>query len=139
MNYEEKIAKLAAARDAVEAAKVACDAAGVVASVRGSEHDVFDVLAKRIDATRASVERQRPRIAIGDEVLVGMGRHGQWGRARLTAAGDRWITAGGSQYDRKGGGEKTMGCSYPLHPDDLARVNRELPPRRAKGAEVNRG
>ena len=128
MNYEEKIAKLEVARAAVEAAKVACEAVGVVVSVYG--HDVFDALAKRIDATHASAERQRLPVAIGDEVLVGMGRDNQWGRARLTAAGSRWITAGGSRYDRKGGGEKTMGSSYPLHPDDLARINRDLPAKR---------
>lgn len=121
MNYEEKIAKLEAARAAVEAAKAACEAAGVAATL--------DDLAAKIDAARASVEhRQRP-VDIGDWILVADGRG--WSRWKLEAARAKWLTIGGAQFDRERGQMKGgTGYGRWIHSDDLARINRDIPPKR---------
>lgn len=131
MNYEEKIARLEAARAAVEAAKAACEAAGVSMAV-------LTELAQNIDERATSAERQRLPIEIGGWVEIGDGRG--WARWKIAAVGTKWLTIGGAKFDRdRGEMQGGTGYGHHIHPDDLARINRDLPPRRAKGAEVNRG
>lgn len=129
-DYEEKIARLAAARAAVEAAKTACEATEINTSSPLSGGDMLDALAWRIDAAVASAERQRVPIAIGDMVMVFSGHRDQWDNVRLTTAKDKWITAGGMQYSRNGGVAKSIGRPCVIHPDDLARINRDIPARK---------
>lgn len=130
MNYEEKIAKLEAARAAVEAAKAACEAVGVAASTCGSERDVFDLLAARIAATRTSAERQQLPIDIGGWVEISNGFRG-WVRWKIADAKAKWLTIGGMKFDRATGQMKNgTGYGRHIHPDDLARINRDLPAKR---------
>ena len=130
MNYEEKIAKLEAARAAVEAAKVACEAAGFDLPQQGAAGDVFAVTMQKIDAARASVERQRLPIAIGGWVEISDG-HRAWARWELEAAKVKWLTIGGAKFDRATGEmQGATGWGRRVHPDDLARINRDLPAKR---------
>ena len=124
MNYEEKIARLEAARAAVEAAKAACEAAGVSMAV-------LTELAQNIDERATAAERQRLPIEIGGWVEISNGTGGWW-RWKIADAKVKWLTIGGSKFDRANGRmEGGYGYGHHIHPDDLARINRDLPPRRA--------
>lgn len=125
----EKIARLAAARAAVEAAKTACEAAGVAMSLHGVDNALLAIV-ERIDAAVASAERQRVPIAIGDSVEVSDGwRTSQ--RRCIESARTKWLVIGGARFDRATGQmDRGTGYGCSIHPDDLARINRDIPARK---------
>lgn len=125
---DEQLARLAEAAEAVKRVKELCAAAGISVDVRWASGDALDLVAEAIKEAAASAERRRPVVSIGDTVQVSNGRGG-WGPGRLDAAAVKWITVSGVRYARAGGGREKY-SSYRIHPDDLHRINRDLPPKR---------
>lgn len=130
---QDRKALLTAAIAAVNAARAACEAAGLDGDAGWGTQATPAMLDAVRDRAQSSLDllvvAETP-IAIGDAVRVSDGRGG-WTAARLKSVGSRWIGVGRDRYGVDDGCRERW-SQYRIHPHDLARIKRWL----AKPAEV---
>ena len=127
MNAQDRKALLAAAVAAVEAARVACEAAGLVHDGSWGAQatpNMLDTVRDRAQSALDLIVAAETTIAIGDTVRVSDGRLG-WCAATIKSVGPKWISAGHSRYSIADGGRENW-SQYRIHSHDLARIQRWL-------------
>lgn len=127
MSAQDRKALLTAAVAAVEAARVACEAAGLVRDGSWGTQatpDMLDTVRDRAQlALDLAIASEAP-IAIGDAVRVTVRRAASRNET-LSSVGTKWITAGRSRYDIDHGVDERW-SDRSIHPHDLARIQRWL-------------
>lgn len=129
---------------ALEAAKVACDAAGFSVSGSSIHYSEGDVLARIVGFAKERVEseeRRAPPVEIGDYISIvpccGIAQSGSPRtrdvprKARIVEVGRvyLYVSMGGlhrEAFDLVRGDEKDGCGNWRVHPDDLFRVQRDL-------------
>jgi hypothetical protein len=135
----DDIEKARNALDALNAAKAACDAAGITSRCRtfaNSDESAFDVLAATAAEMLRYAERAAMPLAFGDTVEVRHYTGKKWSVAVKSIGPKMLTTADGERYRVSDGGG---GGGYARIADaDLARIKRDLvrkrPTKAAKGA-----
>ena len=126
MSAQDRKALLTAAVAAVEAARVACEAAGLVADGSWGTQATPDMLVTVRDRAQSALDlivATEAPIAIGD--LVRLRRSGNADRRSvLVSVGPKWITVGRDRYSVDRGHHERW--SVAIHPHDLARIQRWL-------------
>jgi hypothetical protein len=132
-HYDDEVTRYERALAALREAARVCAECGVdlplgsVADINGQSSVVATAVAVAERALESARRRSQP-IALGDAVLVidPYSRRTESKRQRVVKIGRSFVTLDdGAAYDINGGHTRGIG-SGTIHPDDLARINRDL-------------
>lgn len=126
MSAQDRKALLAAAVAAVEAARVACEAAGLARDGSWGTQATPDMLVTVRDRAQLALDlaiASETPIAIGDAVRVLV--RGSVSIRRLEHVGRTWVTCARTKYSVDDGREREF-YNSDIHPHDLARIQRWL-------------
>lgn len=131
----ENIERIRAAYAAIVAAKAELDAAGITIRVEelhlfGNDANAIDVCSKLVEARLKNAEQRALPIAVGDRVVVLLGKYGgvdkrEW-RALKVCEKIVILTLGGIEFRFLVSNGHRIGSYEIIHPDDLARLLRDL-------------